>query len=468
MSMDGSELIVRAQIEGDVSPGPCKITIEGRDGTTTPQWGMSADVGEWLADGVLAVGNRVLTTQCDVMIPLPIGLYEVTVSRGVEYEAPSQAIELTEGEMGRVEPVLSRVVDSSGWACGDMHVHSGPSLDSDVPIDQRLVSAVAEGLDVLVPTDHDTRGEWSDPMVEVELDDRLGLAVGLEVSPDFWRNAFMVGHANAYPLPDTFQPSEFATPIPMADLIDRLRPSLPDAVFQLNHPRLPTFAAFDFLGEAPIEGLIAHDDGTLRFQVLEVWNAHELDLGADVLALVLADWYRLLNAGIHVVGVGNTDTHRLTFNMIGYPRTCARVADDRAPVDGEAFIDSVRLGHAFATSGPFVEVSIGDKSLFDVVDAGSPVRIDVRVSAPSWAAANRVKLVQDGQVVDERPIASLPGEASFEIAPVRDGWVIVLVEGPEPPSARVAGTHGPLRLPTFAFTNPIFLDVDGDGEIAPR
>ena len=55
---------------------------------------------------------------------------------------------------------LNRALDTHGYACSDFHVHSAPSFDSDVPLDQRLIAALAEGLDAFAPTDHETVGDW--------------------------------------------------------------------------------------------------------------------------------------------------------------------------------------------------------------------------------------------------------------------------------------------------------------------
>ena len=47
-----------------------------------------------------------------------------------------------------------RAYDSPGWVAGDFHIHAAPSTDSGLPIDKRVFSCAAEGLEVAVATDH--------------------------------------------------------------------------------------------------------------------------------------------------------------------------------------------------------------------------------------------------------------------------------------------------------------------------
>ena len=54
-----------------------------------------------------------------------------------------------------LEAVLAKVVDSHGWMSADLHVHAVNSADSSLGNDRRALSFLAEGVDVLVSTDHE-------------------------------------------------------------------------------------------------------------------------------------------------------------------------------------------------------------------------------------------------------------------------------------------------------------------------
>ena len=51
---------------------------------------------------------------------------------------------------------------------------------------------------------------------------------------------------------------------------------------------------------------------------------------------------------------------------------------------------------------------------------------------------------------------------TFEVTTPRDGYVVVRVDG-DKPLAPVVGDGKTFTAYPFALTNPVFLDVDGDG-----
>ena len=89
-------------------------------------------------------------------IPLPPGAYRVIVTRGLEYELSEHAVTLSAGERHVLGADLpERVLDTSGWIAADLHVHSGESWDSSLPLAMQVAAFVAQGAEVLVSTEHD-------------------------------------------------------------------------------------------------------------------------------------------------------------------------------------------------------------------------------------------------------------------------------------------------------------------------
>src|SRR4051812_49172014 len=66
------------------APIPCKLTLIGVEGAATPQLTHN-DIGRQEGDAVLAF-NRVMSLSGVGVVPLPVGLYDVYVSRGPEWE----------------------------------------------------------------------------------------------------------------------------------------------------------------------------------------------------------------------------------------------------------------------------------------------------------------------------------------------------------------------------------------------
>ncbi|HKJ24355.1 MAG TPA: hypothetical protein VKB65_05995, partial [Myxococcota bacterium] len=92
--------------------------------------------------------------------------------------------------------------------------------------------------------------------------------------------------------------------------------------------------------------------------------------------------------------------------------------------------------------------------------------LTVSVDAPDWVPVSELRVYVNGALVDRRPIAR--GEAAtLPLAFASDAFVTVEVEGD---ATGDAGERYRALVPDmvpFAFTNPIFVDVDGDGWTPP-
>jgi hypothetical protein len=89
------------------------------------------------------------------------GTYDLVVTRGPEYEIATESITLEPGKFVAKQVQLVRGVQTDGWVAGDFHIHAAPSTDSGLPIDKRVISCAAEGLEVAVATDHNFITDYS-------------------------------------------------------------------------------------------------------------------------------------------------------------------------------------------------------------------------------------------------------------------------------------------------------------------
>src|SRR4029079_19479055 len=90
------------------------------------------------------------------------GRYRLRVSRGPEYsifEIPDFTV--NDGDVKRVNAIVTREVDTAGWMSTDMHLHSEPSFDSGMPFARRVTTVVDEHVELAVPTDHDVETDYS-------------------------------------------------------------------------------------------------------------------------------------------------------------------------------------------------------------------------------------------------------------------------------------------------------------------
>lgn len=398
-----------------------------------------------------------------VEVPLPAGTYDVYVSRGIEYEVFESRIAIDAGETRAVDVVLRRSVDTPGWMTSDPHLHAQRSPDSADAYELKVRALAAENIELPVSTDHEAVGDFGPAIAALGLERWLNGIVGTEITTTRF------GHFNAFPMiVDPARPGwgridwygrEPAGIFAAAHGV----PSSP--VLQLNHPRSTTIGYLELI-DFDRRTLTAPDDRfSLDFDGIEVIN--ECGDGSLDRAEVL-DWFALLSAGHRRFATGTMDDHEARQGRIGVPLTYVGVdATTPGEVTPEAFRAAHAAGRLGVSCGPFVQMRIAGARAGDLV-AATTARIDadLKVAAAGWVDVDEVLLIVDGAIRARAPIAEGPGGVRFEgtlsatIAPDRDTWAIAWARG----DAR----HGPWAQgrPSFAFTNAIFVDGDGDGRYA--
>jgi hypothetical protein len=150
------------------------------------------------------------------------------------------------------------------------------------------------------------------------------------------------------------------------------------------------------------------------FDALEVWNGFVVaDTDGDGvrelsgLDLAMRDWFNFLSLGLVVTPIGNSDTHYAFADAAGMPRTYVRVSDDSAlALESGRVVDDVldtlsgrsdTTGRdVVVTNGPFIEVTQagGQGSAIgrELTAGGDRIALDVRVTAPAWAAFDTVEV----------------------------------------------------------------------------
>ncbi len=403
---------------------------------------------------------------------LPPGDYAVTTSRGFEYEIDEQDITVSAGAATALDVTLDHVVDSTGIMCGDFHVHSVHSADSSDPRRMKLEAAVAEGLEILASTDH----EWTaDYAPDVEAAGLQGLIHGLSGEE---LTTFAYGHFNVFP--QTVRPDQ-----PNGGAIDwyyreapevfaEVRTDPYDPVLQINHPRSESFQGyFTALGFDPADGSVGHPERwSPDFDAMECFNSK--DFNAEIDAVL--DWFALLSMGMSVAVTGNSDSHDLVGDELGYCRTCMIFGhDDPSALTHEAVRDAIKGMRAVVSGGILVTAEgPAGEGPGDVADApGGSADVHVLVQAPLWIDVDVLRVFVDGIETETitlddttadpaNPVVRYDDTLTVSTADGADGWVVVEAEGDVEMDPVVLG-----RLP-FGVTNPIYLDADGDGEILPR
>jgi len=471
-----------------------RLIFQGIDGTPDPR--LRDDLlglhygGEPVGQGALSSDVSLAGTPDDpATVELPPGRYRVLATHGLEWSLEQTRVDVRAGETTPLTIGIPRhVVDTPGWILADLHVHAGGSFDSTLPYRERIRSFAAMGAEVLVSTEHDHVVDYRPIARAMGLGDIVHIVPGLEVTSILRSEAapYTTGHANAWPLvPEPFvhrggaltsQGVRLRTPI--AEL--RARPG--EHVFQLNHPRraeggldeeafLTHLAVvgrpFDPtrpLGAAPNRVLLDTDPETglrdLDFDAIELLNG-VTDTRLRAYRRTRADWFSLLLQGERRTGTSNSDSHRLG-QVVALPANFIRVVEDRpSRLDESAFVRAILGGELVGTTGPFVSVDLGGVGPGGTFTGGSGELV-VTVEAPDWVPVAELRVYQNGRLVETHPIAR-GGSLRLPLAFDADAFVTVEVEG-DPGGPESAGYRAvaPGFVP-FAFTNPIFVDADGDG-----
>lgn len=413
------------------------------------------------------------------VVSLPPGRYRVLATRGPEYSLREAVVEARAGEtLDLAVAAPERLFPTPGWLAADLHVHAARSDDSSLPMHEQLAAFFAQGGEVLVATDHDQPTDYGPLVAELGLAGRVASIVGAEVtsSVQTQANPHTAGHSNAFPLP--YRPLRYRSGMP-AHEDRRLREIIASVhalggVLQLNHPRTAGREAdLDFfthlgIGEAfePTRRLDAEPNAVLLqpdprsglrdldFDAMELMNGPSLRR----YRLIRADWLSLLLQGEVRTATANSDTHGAGA-MVALPRSYVAARDDRpAAFDEAAFVAAVAAGRVWGTSGPLLSVRLGQAGIGDRF-TGSAGELRLRVDAAPWIPASRARVLVNGVVEAELDVT--PGTvATVPLAFARDAFVTVEVQGEA--DATYAAVYGP-RAEPFAFTNPIFVDADGDG-----
>ena len=422
--------------------------------------------------GAVSAYDRAFVLRGPAEIKVPPGTYDIWVSHGPEWDTTRERVTIKSGEELELAVKLHHVIDTPGWLSGDFHVHAAPSLDSRVPMRDRVHQFVADGVDLIVSTDHNIISDYAPLIAELGVGDLLASATGDEITTKTW------GHFGSFPL--VADESELGhgaidtgarTP---RQIFADVRAKSNAALIDVHHPRLEHgHIGYFYLAQLDQRSGQAKRAGfSWDFDAIEVLNGYQ-DSDRKTLDQVIADWQSFLDSGKHVAATGNSDSHHMTFNLGGYPRNYVRVDDGPlTKLEPAAIAAAVKAGHSYLTTGPIVDATIEGQGPGDMVSGkGGKVGLKVVVRASTWVAVTSITVLGPGGVVlAKRPIPSATTPLRFsETIPLdfaQDGYAIVRVDGDRPMAPNV-GDQGSFLVYPLAIVNPIWVDVDGDGKIKP-
>jgi hypothetical protein len=312
------------------------------------------------------------------------------------------------------------------------HVHTEHSLDARHGTLEILSTAERLGLDALIITDHGaSTARYEFPRYQ----GKLVPFVGREIGGEF-------GHAVMWNVAD-----EARQTFPPLTLEQRSR-------FAHEHGGLLIFAHpgwwIDGNLRDPMQWMtpaaMRRGGSAGEIDAIELWNG----VYHTPLPKLIAAWVALLEAGVFVPIVGNSDFHRFHFHRIGSVHNIALCEDTEL---AGCLWPAVRAGRIIVTDGPAAVLSVDDRLPGSVVQSsGAPLRVTVDALAPEGGT---LRVYLGKQVVQTLSLApSVRTSQSWEIpSPASDSYVRIDIARPEPHRG---------QPPVSLLSNPVLIDVGSE------
>jgi hypothetical protein len=391
-------------------------------------------------------------------------------------------VQVGPGQSVKVHGTLQRTVDTRGWISTDYHAHSTPSGDNYCNTDDRIINLVAEQIEFAPTTEHNRIYDWQPHIDRLGLKGHLKTIVGLE-------HTGSGQHFNSFPLRSFPYQQDGGTPPWQYD--PRLNAIVlrnafgggADRWVQINHPGVGI--VFNDRNQDQIA-----DGGYAGFEDLidagEFWSDQILNPSPFVIRqrggrTVKGEnrtfgWLQLLNQGRNVWCVAVSDAHGVFSSPAGDWRTYVPSSTDRpGRIDHREIIRNSKAGRMMISNGPFLQVETADGMLIgsQVVSEGF-IDLEVKVQTSNWLEVDRVQILVNGRQHPKYNYTRSKDPSKFKGRPQvfeetirvnlqEDAHLIVVATGEESDLSKGWGQAGPAAMHPVAYTNPIFVDVDGQG-----
>lgn len=460
---------------------PAKVQFSGIGATPTPNWG--PETAEHF------VRNVAYTEDGTFDVSLVAGEYDVTISRGPEYDAVFTNITVVDGKDTDLKASLKHSVKTPGWVSSDFHSHSSPSGDNTGSQRGRVLNLAAEHIEFAPCTEHNRISTYDGHIEELKLQPFLATVSGMELTGQ----PLPLNHQNVFPLKHKPRTQDGGGPVTdnsPETQIERvaLWDDRSEKVVQQNHPDIG-WLFFDKNGDGDPDGGYSRS-----FPFINVMEIHPIDRVLKIERYESRDgkpygnhrilnWLQLLNQGHHIYGVVNTDAH-YNFHGSGFLRNWIQSStDDPAKINIAEMVKASNEGRLIMSNGPYLEAAFKEKSRDESVVSGQDlvaksgqVDIHVRVQCANWLDVDIVFVLVNGKIAPDLQFSradhpklfrdakggALRFEKTLSLTLTEDSHLVVVTGHSTQTMEDVLGPPFGAQHPA-ALTNPVFVDVNSDG-----
>jgi hypothetical protein len=439
-------------------PTAVRITGEASDGK------LYAPPEAYVFNARMAAGlQRIFFANGDYTAAVPPGKLLIEAHKGFEYWPSRQVVEVREGQTTEVTITLKPHADlaAKGWYNGSTHVHMNYGGNVHNTPENLLMTANAQGMHIvsslvankdnrILDWHHFRPGGREHPASN--LAERAMLIFGEENRPPFWGHTFYIGLREHLISP-------FMTGYDGTGL-NSLSPNNTELFRKARAQGAATGYVHAFGGNSdPLSGKgIGGAKGYAVDVALGTIDALEWSAASRGSLVPL---HHAWNNDFPITPVGGEDSlaNMQDNRPVGIIRTYAFLGSN---FSAAGWVDSLKKGNTFLTSGPVVEFQVNGKIPGDKVNlaAAGPVKLQGQV----WSSTpiTLVRIYHNGRVWKDLPVPARATDFQFsEVATVQaSGWFSLVVEAEELPPATSAAY-------AQAVTNEVRVYVGG-GKIRSR
>ena len=361
---------------------------------------------------------------------LPVGTYELVVTRGIEYQAYRGRVEITEDGTTNVSVTPERYADlpARGWYSGDAHVHL-----ERIRVDDLAVWGQMAAEDVHVAN-----------LLE------MGNIAGTYFKQPAWGKEGQFERDGYALVPGQEDPRTGHRGHTMHLNVSEHEHADPDLFYQYDRVFEQTREHGAITGYAHLGSLfngrrgLALDVPFGLVEFIEVLQGGRLT--TDI-------WYEFLNLGYRVLPAAGADYPYFGPTLPGIERTYVNIDGDFSV---DAWFESYRRGRAYVTNGPFLEFSVNGYGMGEElrVERGDTLTIQAETRLnPALEPLTRLEIVMLGDVITTQDAAGKDRiELEHEINADHSMWIAV----------RAYGVRDELWFTTVAHSAPIYVVVEDE------
>ena len=431
-----------------------RTTEAGSNEVTGSRVHLTASDGKFYAPGdeyarASGVDDPMFHHAGEFRVEVPAGAVKLVVVKGFEFWPVEEEVEIEAGGVTQLTVELEPMTDmaAKGWYSGSTHVHMNYAGNLHNTLENLMMMSEAEDQDIVLEQvankdnrildyQHFVPGGGAHPL---STKDRV-LVVGQEYRPPFYGHVFMFGLRDHLISPYTTGYEGTA--------IESLYPSNTD-MFRKAKAQGATVGyvhAFGGSGD-PLEGSLGGAKGYMVDAALGTTDAVEW---ANAGRAGFHPWYATLNNGLTATAVGGEDSisnlHRS--KLVGSVRTYVYTGGKGLTM--EAWLEGLRNGNAFVSTGPLVELTVNGRIPGEEVELAASGTVELQGRVRSITPLDKAYIVFNGEVVEEIPFTGdrleLDLSRSFPVS--GSGWFHLRVEGKNEerfPSTRTSRSGSPTR-----------------------